>query len=101
MCIRDSNTTDELTNETVDAKGSRIDNVDVLSQLASFMEMMSNKFDRQNTNLNEFRTEVNDKLDKQDEKIKSENSNLKSEIKSEINTINIKLTDLFCIELYC
>ena len=37
------NTTHELTIETVDAKSSRIDNVDVLSQLALFMELMSGK----------------------------------------------------------
>ena len=69
MCIRDS----------------------VLSQLALFMEMMSSKFDRQNekfdqqnTNLNEFRTEVNDNL-------KTSLNEFKIEIKSEINASNIEL----------
>ena len=96
------NTTDEITIETVDAKSSRIDNVDVLSQLALFMEMMSSKFDQQNekfdqqnTNLNEFRTEVKSEINVINmslNELKSENNNLnaslnefKIEIKSEIN----------------
>ena len=95
------NTTDEITIETVDAKGSKIDNVEVLSQLALFMEMMSSKFDQKNTNLNEFRTEVKSEINVVNmslNELKSENNNLnaslnefKIEIKSEINASNIEL----------
>ena len=62
------------------------------------MEMMSNKFDQQNTNLNEFKTEIKSEINansvEMNNKFDQQNTSLnefKIEIKSEINASNIEL----------
>ena len=81
-------------NETVNAKGSKIDTVEVLSQLALFMEMMSSQFDQQKTNFNEFKTEIKSEMNNKFEQQNKNNDNLNTslnEFKTEMKSENKKI----------
>ena len=74
--------------ETVEAESSKSNDVNILNQLAMIIEMMNNKFDKQNKNLNEFKTEIKSENIKMMCVMNASNIELKTEIKAEINEIN-------------
>ena len=74
-------------NETVVAGGSRDNGVNIFNQLALMMEMMSGMRTEMKSENNKLNTSLNDKFDQQNTSL----NEFKSKIKSEINVVNIKL----------